>query len=245
MALTSTGRLSAKPLPSVVLFLGYLLAFCALAACLAYWAMQLIAPPSPIAAAGVVAEKSSSLDLSPPGKLFGSVAQAGSNAPAPAVTNIKVIGMMTANNRSRANAILSINNATGQAFAVGDSLGNNTTLVEVNQQGIVIEQNGQRSNVEGPPKPSLAALSKPLATQPATRADPNAPKSSISSPMGLSTATGPTAVQPVIQPLANPSSPPPVTPLPAIQPATPLAQPGMPDPSNQNGSPAGFTGKIR
>jgi general secretion pathway protein C len=189
MALISTRGLSTKPLPSVVLLTGYLLAFCALAGCLAFWGMQLFAPPAPIASSGVVAEKTASLDLTGAGKLFGAVAS--TQAPASAVVappiNVKVVGLMASNQTARASAVLVIENRPAQAFAIGDYLGNNTKLVDITKVGIVVEQNGNRTKVDASPVPTIASLSKPNVVPGSKPIDPSQPKSSIALPAGGST----------------------------------------------------------
>jgi general secretion pathway protein C len=222
MALISTRGLSTKPLPSVVLLLGYLLAFCLLAGCLAYWAMQLFAPPAPIASSGVVAEKTASLDLTGAGKLFGAAASAQTQAATVAAPpiNVKVVGLMASNQTARASAVLSIENRPAQAFAIGDYLGNNTKLVDITRAGIVIEQNGNRTKVDSPPVPTIASLSKPPTPPGAKPDDPSQAKSSIPLPAGSSSAPGSTPFTP--PPIAQPTPP-----VPNSQPITPpQMQPG-------------------
>jgi general secretion pathway protein C len=223
MALISTRGLSTKPLPSVVLLLGYLLAFCLLAGCLAYWGMQLFAPPAPIASSGVVAEKTASLDLTGAGRLFGTAASAQPMATvaAPPI-NVKVVGLMASYQTARASAVLSIENRPAQAFAIGDYLGNNTKLVDISRAGIVVEQNGNRTKIDAPPVPTIASLSKPVTPPGAKTVDPSQPISSIVSPAGGGTATGSSnfTPPPVIQPTPPPNAQP-ITP-PQMLPATPI-----------------------
>jgi general secretion pathway protein C len=227
MALISTRGLSTKPLPSVVLLLGYLLAFCLLAACLAYWGMQLFAPPAPIASSGVVAEKTASLDLTGAGKLFGAAATSQQTpvVAAPPI-NVKIVGLMASYQTARASAVLSIENRAAQAFAVGDYLGNNTKLVDVNRAGIVIEQNGNRTKIDAPAVPTIASLSKPVIAPGAKPVDPSQAVSSIALPAGGGTSTGasnftpPPAIQapqPNAQSNAQPITPPQMSPAASIQ----------------------------
>jgi general secretion pathway protein C len=219
MALISTRGLSTKPLPSVVLLLGYLLAFCTLAACLAYWGMQLFAPPAPIASSGVVAEKTANLDLTGAGKLFGTTvaAQQTVAAAAPPI-NVKIIGLMAVNQTAKASAVLTIENRPAQAFAVGDYLGNNTKLVDITSSGILIEQGGNRTKIAAPPVPTLASLSKPKTPVGSAPVDNAMPRSSIALPSGASSASGSVAFTPAAPPpFVQPT---PVTP-PNAQPITP------------------------
>jgi general secretion pathway protein C len=250
MALISTRGLSTKPLPSVVLLLGYLLAFSALAACLAYWGMQLFVPPAPIASSGVVAEKTASLDLTGAGKLFGtSIATPQAAAVAAPPINVKVIGLMAVNQTARASAVLSIENRAAQAFAVGDYLGNNTKLVDITSSGILIEQGGNRTKIAAPPVPTLASLSKPITPVGTAPVDKAMPRSSVSLPSGASSATGaaaftpglPTPPVPFVQPMpapapnAQPITPPQMLPAAGIQ----GAPPGPNDGNAQSPPPGG------
>ncbi len=242
MAMISTRGLSTKPLPSVVLLLGYLLAFCLLASCLAYWGMQLFAPPAPIASSGVVAEKTASLDLTGAGKLFGAAASAQSPAAVAAAPpiNVKVVGLMASNQTARASAVLSIENRPAQAFAVGDYLGNNTKLVDITRAGIVIEQNGNRTKVDSPPVPTIASLSKPNSPPGAKPDDPNQARSSIPLPAGSSSAPGSAPYTPPPSPIAQPTPPvpnaQPITP-PQMQPAAGMqGTPSNPNDGNQQPS---------
>jgi general secretion pathway protein C len=201
MALISTRGLSTKPLPSVVLIMGYLLAFCTLAACLAFWGMQLFAPPAPIASSGVVAEKTANLDLTGAGKLFGTTvtAQQAAATIAPPI-NVKIVGVMAVNQTARASAILSIENRPAQAFAIGDYLGNDTKLVDITSVGILIEQGGNRTKIATPPVPTIASLSKPVATASTQPVDKSLPRSSIALPAGGGTASGSVPFTPAPQP---------------------------------------------
>jgi general secretion pathway protein C len=210
MALISTRGLSTKPLPSVVLLMGYLLAFCALAACLAYWGMQLFAPPAPIASSGVVAEKTASLDLTATGKLFGSAAspQQIATVAAPPI-NVKIVGLMASNQTARASAVLTIDNRPAVAFAIGDYLGNNTKLVDITGAGITIEQSGNRTRVDAPPIPTIASLSKPTSAPGTKPIDASQPRSSIALPAGGGNSSGGAYLPP----------PAPATPVPFVQPA--------------------------
>jgi general secretion pathway protein C len=238
MAMISTRGLSTKPLPSVVLLLGYLLAFCLLAGCLAYWGMQLFAPPAPIASSGVVAEKTASLDLTGAGKLFGAAASAQPQAAAVAAPpiNVKIVGLMASNQTARASAVLAIENRPAQAFAIGDYLGNNTKLVDITRAGIVIEQNGNRTKVDSPPVPTIASLSKPTAPPGAKPDDPSQAKSSIPLPAGGSSAPGsiPYTPPPIAQPTPIVPNAQPITP-PQMQPAA--AMPGAPPNPNDGNQP--------
>jgi general secretion pathway protein C len=236
MALISARGLSTKPLPSVVLLMGYLLAFCALAGCLAFWGMQLFAPPAPIASSGVVAEKTASLDLTGAGKLFGAVtsSQVQASGVAAAPINVKVVGLMASNQTARASAVLSIENRPAQAFAIGDYLGNNTKLVDITRNGIVVEQNGNRTKVDASPAPTIASLSKPNAVPGSKPIDPSQPKSSIALPAGGSSAPGssftpPPAPTPIMQP-----SPP----VPAQPNAQPITPPQMQPAAGMQGTPS-------
>jgi general secretion pathway protein C len=246
MALISTRGLSTKPLPSVVLLLGYLLAFCALAACLAYWGMQLFAPAAPIASSGVVAEKTANLDLTAAGKLFGTTiaAQQTVAAAAPSI-NVKVIGLMAANQTAKASAVLTIENRPAQAFAVGDYLGNNAKLVDITSSGILVEQGGNRIKIAAPPVPTLASLSKPKTSVGAPPVDNTMPRSSIALPSGASSASGAVAFTPPPPTPAAPFIQPTPVPPPNAQPITPpqmLPAAGMQGtptgPNDGNGQPA-------
>jgi general secretion pathway protein C len=251
MAMISTRGLSTKPLPSVVLLFGYLLAFCLLAGCLAYWGMQLFAPPAPIASSGVVAEKTASLDLTGAGRLFGAAASTQTQTAAVAAPpiNVKIVGLMAAYQSARASAVLSIENRPAQAFAIGDYLGNNTKLVDITRAGIVIEQNGNRTKVESPAVPTIASLSKPTPPPGAKPDDPSQAKSSIPLPAGSSSPPGSTPSIPFTPPpIAQPTPPvpnnqpnnQPITP-PQMQPAAGIQ--GTPsNPNDGNSQPSMPTG---
>jgi general secretion pathway protein C len=240
MALISTRGLSTKPLPSVVLLFGYLLAFCALAACIAFWAMQLFAPPAPIASSGVVAEKTASLDLTGAGKLFGATVSAQQQvAVAAPPINVKVVGIMAVNQTAKASAVLAIDNRPAQAFAIGDYLGNNTKLVDITNTGILVEQGGKRTKVEAPPVPTIASLSKPSIAPAGKPVDDSQPRSSIALPSGgngsgSSPTTAvfapppPTPVPAPVQPNAQPITPPQMLPAAGIQ--------GVPANPNEGGA---------
>jgi type II secretory pathway component PulC len=227
--------LSTRPLPSVVLFLGYLLAFCTLAACLAYWAMQIFAPSAPVASSGVVAEKSSSLDLSAASSLFGNTNKTTAATPAQTNSNIQIVGLMASRQGFRANAILAIDSRSPQAFAVGDSLGNNTRLSEVNSDGIVITKDGVRSKVPLAQRATVASLSAQgdaASQKPTGSADASQPRSTIAKVPGSSanfagtippTPSSPTA--PISPPVMNAT-------MPAVPPPT-MNPPGGP----ANGNP--------
>jgi general secretion pathway protein C len=225
MAFYSARGLSAKPLPSVVLFMGYLLAFCLLAACVAYWAMQLMAPPATVAASGVVADKTASLDLTGAGSLFGnpSASKAGPVAAQPPVS-VQILGLMAVSSGVRASAILAVDSRPAQAFAVGDSLGNDTNLVEIRTSSVVLEQRGTRSTVQAAARPTLAELSKQQSSAIKSPLPSGTVSSRIKSPIGVSNSAG--YIPPPPAPAA-PISPPIMQPAQSIQPATPM-QPSAP-----------------
>jgi general secretion pathway protein C len=235
MAFSSARGLSAKPLPSVVLFMGYLLAFCLLAACVAYWAMQLMAPPATVAASGVVADKTASLDLTGAGTLFGmpAAAKLGPTAAQPPVS-VQILGLMAAASSARASAILTVDGRPAQAFAVGDSLGNDTRLVEIRAGSVVLDQRGTRSTVQAAARPTLAELSKQQTSTTKAPLNAGTATSSIKSPIGVSNSSG---YVPPPAPMA-PISPPIMQPAQSIQPATPMqpaaAIQGSPPPTGQN-----------
>jgi general secretion pathway protein C len=238
-----SGKLAAKPLPSVVLLLGYLLAFSALAACLAYWAMQLLAPQAPVASSGVVAEKSATLDLSGAGNLFGSVNKATvSAAPAPAVS-IQIQGLIATRSMSKATAILTIDGRPAQAFALGDSLGNGTRLIEITPAGIAIEKDGQKSSIALPVRQTVASLSQIGAAASNKQANPNEPGNASQGVLPKSSIAkigGPTSASSGLPP------PMPTAPIaaPVMQP-TPSANQGQQTPDGQNaGAPASQANQL-
>jgi general secretion pathway protein C len=212
-----SGKLVSKPLPSVVLLLGYLLAFSALAACLAYWAMQLLAPQAPVASSGVVAEKSATLDLSGAGNLFGSTTKTSTAAaPTPAIS-IQIQGLIATRPMAKASAILTVDGRPPQAFALGDSLGNGTRLLEITPAGIVIEKDGQKNTIALPARQTVASLSQAGAAASNKSANPNEltganqsalPKSSIAKIGGpTSSSSGlppPTPTAPIAAPVMQP-----------------------------------------
>ena len=241
MALNSNRGLLAQPMPSVVLLIGYLLAFCLLTGSIAYWVMQILAPTAPAAASGVLAEKTSSLDLSGASLLFGTVSTQKPGAPpAPVISsNIQILGLIASTGKT-SSAILSVDSKPGQAFAVGDLITSDTRLVEVKRASIVVEKGGERSNIVAPVRPDFASLQAKNPNQGITGSPSTAgataatQSSSILRPIGAASGIGVSPIspiQPIVPPAFTPSTSPgnSNTPPPIIQPIAPA----------QGNSPAG------
>ena len=141
---------------NVAALLTSLMVFGLLCAIAGYWAIQLLAPRSPIAPVEVQADPRANLDLRSAGQLFGIAKGTASVETTAAVSNIQVVGLASA--AARSSAILSVDGKPARAFAVGDDVTGGVKLVAVNADTVIIDRNGARVELPAPQRPSVAVL---------------------------------------------------------------------------------------
>lgn len=131
-------------------------AFAALCAVLAYWALQLFAPPVRVAPAGSLVDYRSAPDLGAAATLFGRASDAPSRAD-PGSSDIRVLGVAASD--ARGSAVLAIDSGGAKAYMIGDRVGDDLRLVAVRSDAVVLERNGARFELPTPQRPSVALLS--------------------------------------------------------------------------------------
>lgn len=131
-------------------------AFGALGGSVAYWALQLLAPPVAIAPAGSLVDTHGAPDLGAAQALFGS-ASSEPSAAISAPVDVRVLGV--AASPVRGSAVLVVDSGAAQAFLVGDDVGADLRLVEVHSDAAVLEHRGVRIELPAPQRPSVALLS--------------------------------------------------------------------------------------
>lgn len=131
------------------------LSFGLLCGTLAYWFLQLTAPPVAIAPAGSIVDYGNAPDLGSAAQLFGQHSAATQAAAAP--SNIQVLGV--AASAQRASAVLIVDGGPPRAYLIGDEISQGVRLVAVRPDAAVIEQNGARIELVAPQRPSTAILS--------------------------------------------------------------------------------------
>ncbi len=136
-------------------WLATLAAVALLCAVIAYWAMQLLAPATPVAPAGQgpIARERTDLGLAP--ALFGTTAAPVAVA-APVLGNVQVLGVVAA--ASRGSAILIVDGRPPRSYAVGDLVGPGQRLREVRADKVTIDDNGRLAEVPAPARGSTAVL---------------------------------------------------------------------------------------
>jgi general secretion pathway protein C len=205
-------------------WLATVLAFAALCGAVAYWAMVLLAPPAPIAPAGLAQDARALPELRAASQLFG-VTRAEAAAAAPPST-IQVVGVVAAG--WRGSAILAVDGKPPKMYTVGSPLTPTQSLVAVRADRVVIDTNGLVQELPAPPKPSLAVLTEGKAR--ASASAPPAPGAAFvaGSPPGSQPPATPTMPAAAAVP-AYPGAP---APLPAPAGTAPAADaaPGTPAP---------------
>lgn len=201
----------------------------ALAATIAWWATQLLAPRPAIAPAADA--RGAPPDIGSVGRLFGLPGPAGSlgglSMPA---TSIVALGLVTG---ERGAAVLAIDGQPGKPFMVGGRLPGGELLVEVRPDGVVLDRAGILVTVPAPPPRDLSILTagRQGATSgapPATATQTPVPAAETG-PTGSVTGPGPTSPPPpgsgpgvvVPQPASGIiGAPPPAAPAGAAPPAS-------------------------
>ncbi len=185
-------------------WLATLALFTLLCAIIAYWALILIAPRSPIAPAGASADRAALPELQLATQLFG--ATPGLVTPA-AASNIQVIGIVAAGRRG--SAILAVDGKPAKPFAVGEQLSSSQRLAEVRRDAVVVVGIGAPIELPVPESASMAVLTSGA----------NQPKQ----PAGASAAPTPSAGLTALTP--NPAAAQMPAAQPADMPAAGLAKP--------------------
>ena len=207
----------------------------ALAATIAWWATQLLAPRPAIAPAADA--RGAPPDVSSVGRLFGLPGPAGSpgglSMPA---SSIVVLGLVSG---ERGAAVLAIDGQPGKPYMVGGRLPGGELLVEVRPDGIVLDRAGIRVTVPAPPPRDLSILT--AGRQGAASGAPPASATQMPTPAAEAGPTGSSAAGPA----PGTTSPPPPGAGPGVvvpQPASGII--GAPQPGAPAGAvpPAGVDG---
>ena len=191
--------------------------FALLCATIAYWTLQLLAPPVPIAPPGSLVDHRDAPDLVAAVKLFGQSGGTAATLAAAAPANLQVLGV--AASAVRGSAVLVVDGQPAKAYLVGEAVNAGTRLVEVRADAAVVEQNGVRVELVAPQRPSESLLW----AGPARSASPAAARTSP--PVSVSAAPA----RPVIPP--PPATPPAAAPAMAAPPEAPARVVPAPDPS--------------
>jgi general secretion pathway protein C len=131
------------------------LLFAALCAIVAGWALQLLAPRTPIAPGGAVAQAQPATDLSAAGQLFGGAPRQIDRV-AEGPTNIQVAGVLAAG--SRGVALLAVDGRPAKPFAVGEAVTDGTTVRSVSGDAVELERGGRPMRLAAPARGSLDVL---------------------------------------------------------------------------------------
>ncbi|RPH63626.1 MAG: hypothetical protein EHM83_09740 [Burkholderiales bacterium] len=134
-----------------------LVLFALLCATLAYWGLQLLAPPVAIAPSASLVDHRDAPDLATAARLFGQPVGGGTTAAPVSLSNIQVLGV--AASAVRGSVVLVVDGKPARAYMVGDAVTESARLVEVRPDVAVIEQNGARVELVAPQRPSVAILS--------------------------------------------------------------------------------------
>lgn len=127
-----------------------------LGATIAWWALQLFAPPIAIAPPGSLADQHGAPDLTASARLFGEpVGTRTASAPA-AMANIQVLGV--AASTVRASAVIAVDGKPARAYMVGDAVTTDARLIEVRADRAIVEQRGARVELVAPQRPSVDVL---------------------------------------------------------------------------------------
>lgn len=133
--------------------LATVVAFGALCAVLAYWTLQLLAPPVAIAPTGSLVDYRAVPELDSAAALFGARGGAPTQA---AQADVRVLGV--AASPTRASAVLVVGSGPARAYLVGDAVGDDMRLIEVRSDAAVLERNHARIELQAPKRPSIAML---------------------------------------------------------------------------------------
>lgn len=136
-------------------FVATVVLFILMGVCATYWLTVLLAPKSPIAPAEVVADPNASIDVRPAGPLFG-VNGGMASGPAATVSNVQVLGLAAARDRSA--VVLALDGKAPRAYAVGDLIAGGIKLLQIDDDKVVIERDGARVELPAPARPALALL---------------------------------------------------------------------------------------
>lgn len=127
-----------------------------LGATVAWWALQLFAPPIAIAPPGSLADQHGAPDLTASARLFGEpVGTRTASAPA-AMANIQVLGV--AASAVRGSAVIAVDGKPARAYMVGDAVTTDARLIEVRADHAIVEQRGARVELVAPQRPSVDVL---------------------------------------------------------------------------------------
>lgn len=192
-------------------------AFALLSATCTYWAMQLLAPATPIAPART-SESAVLPDLRPASLVFGSTRAAAMAVVPP--SNLQVMGIVAAGRLG--SAIIAVDGQRPKMFTVGADITPTQRLAAVNDDSVVIDAGGQRTELPAPPRGSIAVLTAGPARAGAT----GPPASATTSPV-------PVAGSAALPPIPNagtdlPGAPPMPLPSSAGPQGVPPSQPGQP-----------------
>jgi general secretion pathway protein C len=187
------------------------LAFAAVCAVIAYWALQILAPRAPIAPSGIASDQRSLPQLQAASQLFGATVAATAAAPQP--SNIQVVGIVAAGRLG--SAILTVDGKPPKSFSVGTKVSPTQSLGAVRADAVVIDSAGQRVELPAPTRASLDVLTSGKA-----RAASSSPPAAAG---GLAAAPTPGA-SPMPAPMPMPM------PAPGQDPQSGMAQPMLPAP---------------
>ncbi len=130
-------------------------AFGVLCAMIAYWTLQLLAPPVAIAPTGSLVDYRNAPDLASAAALFGRSATDAAPS-ALATVDVRVLGV--AASPTRGSAVLAVESGGAKAYLVGDRVADDLRLVEVRPDAAVLERNGARIELLAPRRPSVSML---------------------------------------------------------------------------------------
>jgi len=189
-----------------------------------YWAMQLLAPSTPIAPART-AETVALPDLRPASQVFGSTRAATVAVAAP--SNLQVLGIVAAGRLG--SAIIAVDGQRPKMFTVGADVTPTQRLAAVHDDAVVIEAAGQRTELPAPPRGSIAVLT----SGPARSGPPGSAGAATTSPVpvlpGPASGPSPAPAPALVAPHAGsdlPGAPP--GPASAGMPAPGAPPPGTP-----------------
>lgn len=198
-------------------YLASFILFIALCASIAYWAMQMFAPPARPVAPPPVAQ-AAPVDVDAAASLFG--AKADKTAVA---SNYQLKGLVLASNLANSVVIMSRDGKPAEAFPAGREIAPGVKVKEVHPGYVVLDEKGVQKRVELPA--DLVKTASADRTQPPVRTSSAPPRYTppTMAPPATPAAQPPQQVQPP-QSLTAPAQP--------VQSVAPVA-PGTPVPANQ------------
>ena len=122
----------------------------------AYWAITLLAPVSPVAPVEVAGENRGKIDPRAVAEMFGAAPSTTTVTAAAAASNIQVLGITAGD--ARGSAVLSVD-GVARFYPIGADLSDGSKLVAIKADMVVIERGGKRSELPAPARPTLAVLS--------------------------------------------------------------------------------------